>query len=481
MNNNNVMIMEKESLWKFNKKENYNCLDENLECDILIIGGGISGILTSFYLDNSNNKIVLVERNSLLNGITSKMTAKVTILQDILKKISDKDRDLYIKSQLEGMKLLKENIEKYNLECDFLKNESYLYTTKKSNVSKLKKIEKDLKDNNLKIQNKKLDLNELKIEYSINTDNSYEINPIKYLEEILKLIKNTLIYENTTIDVVLKENKCYVAKTNKGKEIKTKKIVFATNYPYFLKPLLFPLKVHLEKSYIGYGRSNLKGENNFNAINIDKNVHSIRFYKNKMIYLTGSHSLANKVSDYKNFFKVKESSFLENIDNLWSNMDIITNDSLPIVGEILKNMYILTGYNTWGILSSHIGAKIISSMILRKKKYLKYRELFNPKKKMSFKKFLNSSLNVYESINGYIKGIITKNKSIFYSKENAMYVENTGKCYIVKRKCPHLKCNLLFNSVEHTWDCPCHGSRFDLYGNVISGPSRYDIKIKNVK
>ena len=62
-----------------------------------------------------------------------------------------------------------------------------------------------------------------------------------------------------------------------------------------------------------------------------------------------------------------------------------------------------------------------------------------------------------------------------------MYIDNQGNNYIVKRKCPHLKCNLLFNSTEKTWDCPCHGSRFDLEGNIISGPSKYDIKIKNVK
>ena len=110
--------------------------------------------------------------------------------------------------------------------------------------------------------------------------------------------------------------------------------------------------------------------------------------------------------------------------------------------------------------------------------YLKYKEIFKPRRKLTLKKFMNSSLNIYESMNGYIKGMITKNKIIFYSKKEAMYIDNNGKYYIVKRKCPHLKCNLLFNSIEHTWDCPCHGSRFDLEGNLISGPSKYDIKIR---
>ena len=95
----------------------------------------------------------------------------------------------------------------------------------------------------------------------------------------------------------------------------------------------------------------------------------------------------------------------------------------------------------------------------------------------NLKKIGNSTYNIYENINGFIKGIITKNKLIFYSKDHAMYVDNDGMCYLVKRKCPHLKCNLLFNEVEKTWDCPCHGSRFDLSGNVITGPSKYNIRV----
>ena len=120
---------------------------------------------------------------------------------------------------------------------------------------------------------------------------------------------------------------------------------------------------------------------------------------------------------------------------------------------------------------------MLASLILKKKKYLKYQELFNPRKKVTMKKFVNSSFNVYENINGFLKGIFTKNKLVFYSKDKAIYVSNDGYCYIVKRKCPHLKCNLLFNEVEKTWDCPCHGSRFDLFGNVIAGPSKYNIKV----
>lgn len=468
------MNMENKSLWSKYLKESFNTLEKDIECDTLIIGGGISGILTAYYLNESKQNVVLVERNSIGSGISSKMTAKVTILQDILIKIDEKDLNLYLKSQLEGLKLLKNNINDNNIECDLKINNSYLYTSKKTNIKKLKKIEKYLENNNINYQEENINLDELDSKFSIKIKDSYEINPIKYINEIVNLSNNIKFYENTNIIEVIKEDNCYIARTNSNKII-CKKLVFATNYPYFLKPLFFPIKVRLEKSYIAYGKSNIEG--NFNLINIDKETNSIRFYEDKMIYLKGSRLISNKVNDTKNFNNLFNNNLIKKYDNIWSNIDIITNDYLPIIGEVFKNMYILTGYNTWGILSSHIGAKIIAHDIMKRKKYIKYQELFKPRKLINLKRFVNSSLNVYENINGFIKGTLTKNDLIFYSKDKAMYVDNNGSCYIVKRKCPHLKCNLIFNEVERTWDCPCHASRFDLYGNVLSGPSKYDIKI----
>ena len=135
-------------------------------------------------------------------------------------------------------------------------------------------------------------------------------------------------------------------------------------------------------------------------------------------------------------------------------MDIITNDYLPIIGEFDNNMYIITGFNTWGILSSHIGAVYLKDLIENNNNYLKYKKIFNPRKQICFQKIINSSINIYESINGYLKGFIYGNNI-----------------------CPHAKCKLIYNRLEHTWDCPCHGTRFNEFGKIISGPSKYNVKI----
>ena len=464
--------MKNKSVFENNLKNEFPNLEEDITCDLLIIGGGIAGILSSFYLKDSNLNIVLVERNTLLSGITSKMTAKVTLLEDTLTKISNDKLNLYLKSKLDGLKLLKDNINNLNIECDFYKNDSYLYTTKKSNIKKLKKIETTLSNLKINFSNDNIPVSELDSLYSIKISNSYEINPIKYLNEIINNLTNINIFENTNIIKVIKEKNSFISYTSNNKKIISKKIIFATNYPYFLKPLLFPLKVRLEKSYIIYGNSNYHGH--YNLINIDKNINSIRFYQEKMIYLSNNKYLSH-VNNYKDYNSILNNNLILNPINIWTNMDIITNDYLPIVGSVFKDMYIITGFNTWGILSSHIGASLISSLVMKKRKYLKYKSLFDPRRKTNFKKIINSSINIYENLNGYFKGMISKDKLVYYSKDKALYIDK-NKSYIVKRKCPHLKCNLIFNSKELTWDCPCHGSRFSLSGDIILGPSKYDIK-----
>src|SRR5699024_3171302 len=99
--------MENKSIWSKYLEKNEKILDKNISVDVLIIWGRISGVLTAYNLNNSGLKIALVERNEIGSGITSKMTAKVTLLQDILTKLDEKDLDLYLKSQIDGLKILK--------------------------------------------------------------------------------------------------------------------------------------------------------------------------------------------------------------------------------------------------------------------------------------------------------------------------------------------------------------------------------------
>ena len=156
---------------------------------------------------------------------------------------------------------------------------------------------------------------------------------------------------------------------------------------------------------------------------------------------------------------------------MWINQDIVSHDKLPIIGEIKKDIYISTAYNTWGMTNSTIGAKLISDLILNKDN--KYVNLFNLKR-INIPLIFNSFIGIFSYLKVYIESCFhecnpkyVKINGILYG----VYTDKKGCEHKVKIICPHMKCSLIFNKYDKTWDCPCHGSRFDIDGNIISGPS----------
>ena len=197
------------------------------------------------------------------------------------------------------------------------------------------------------------------------------------------------------------------------------------------------------------------------------------------MFLCNSHNLAFKNNISQNF-----TDLLNNIKTkpayIWSNKDIITCDKLPIIGELDENLFIATGYNTWGMTNGILSGLILKDLILRKQN--SYATLFDPKRKLK-NKIINFPINLTSNLKSFIGSKIIKNKkwyknNVKFTKDLAMYTDENGLEHIVYNKCPHLKCGLIFNPVEKTWDCPCHGSRFDIDGHVIEGPSVYDISYK---
>ena len=153
------------------------------------------------------------------------------------------------------------------------------------------------------------------------------------------------------------------------------------------------------------------------------------------------------------------------------NQDIVSNDELPFIGTIKKNMYISTAYHAWGMTNATIGAKLISDLIQNKEN--KYVAVFNPKR-INLPLIINSIIGLFHYLKVYIEGLFHKNNPYYVKIKGiiyGIYIDNKGIEHKVKLICPHMKCPLVFNKEELTWDCPCHGSRFDIDGNIIMPPS----------
>jgi len=482
--------MKNSSLWLDDiKNYRYKELNEDINVDILIIGGGITGVSTAYHLINSKLKVCLVERNQIGTGVSARTTGKLTYLQDLIytkitKKYSMDIAKSYLNAQKDAIKLVENIINKNNIECNYRRQKSFLFASDDVEIRKVKHESELLKYMGVKFKEEKLPLS-IRSVYSISVDDTAYFHPVKYIRELAKICSQNemKIYENTKIVNVEKENDIYVCLTGKNKII-AKKVIFACHYPFFIYPYLFPLKGHLERSYIS--ATLVKDNYNISGINTSKSTKSFRYHsdnnKNYFIYLNGSHNLAFKYNTKENFndllIELSEMNLMPKY--IWSNKDIITNDYLLYIGVLDDNLLIGTGYNTWGMTNGSIAGKILSDIILSKNN--KYQELFDPKRDVS--SICSVTNDIFSSAKPFVENKLIKNKSFYsgnviFTKKNgknvAIYIDEENKEHIVYNKCPHLKCSLIFNEVEKTWDCPCHASRFDIDGNVIEGPSCYNI------
>ena len=480
----------KKSIWLENNR-NFESLRSDISTDILIIGGGMSGTNTLYFLKDSNYNITLVNNTNYNTSCNS--TAKITYLQqDIYEKIKktvglDKAKRYY-KSQKDAINLITSIIKKENIDCDLTMAPSYLFTESKEKFDSTRKILKSLNINYQATSSIPIPINNI---HSLKVDDTYLFNPYRYIYELKKKLikqKHINIFDNTLIRKIEKKNNLYLAYT-KDNIIKCKTIILACHYPFYVEKT-FPFRTYLERSILS--AIPCKSASPFSIINLDSNVLSLRSYKNQIIFLSNSHNINHVQNINKllsNHLKTIFTYYNVKTNYTWINHDIMTNDHIPLAGKIKhENIYLLTGYNTWGMTNSTICAKLISDLVLKNKSL--YTSLFSLYRNTNIKKLGTDIIYSFSSGATLLSNKINKEKtyypeSVYIKKEHnktyGIYIDNKGIKHIVSNLCPHMKCNLFFNCYDKTWDCPCHGSRFDIDGNVIKGPSTFSIKIKEKK
>lgn len=208
----------------------------------------------------------------------------------------------------------------------------------------------------------------------------------------------------------------------------------------------------------------------------------------------GDHKTGDKAANLESAFMDLENiakTIYKNAEVLykWSTEDCITLDKVPYIGEFSKlmpNVYMATGFKKWGMTSSHVAAQIISDKIqgIQNKYEEVFSTRFNPIEnkeelgsniKQTIKSLILSRLTIpdekFEDIKNNGGGIV-----MYKGEKVGIYKNEKGEIFAVKPYCAHLGCELTWNNLEKSWDCPCHGSRFDYLGNSINEPTKKDLE-----
>lgn len=413
-----------------------------IKTDVLIIGAGMAGILCAKFLHAAGIDYVLVEGEKIASGTTKNTTAKITsqhglIYSKIIKDYGREKAQMYLSANNEALSLYEEMCK--DIDCDFEKNDAYTYSLKSQ-----EKIEYEVKAvNSLGYSAEFVKTRELPIETegAVKFSDQAQFNPLKFIAEISKGLN---IYEQTFIHDITPDT----AISNFGK-IKAKKIIVATHFPFINKHGSYFLKLYQHRSYVAAYECDGKLSGMY--VDEDKKGMSFRNYGDLMLIGGGGHRTGKQGGAWREIEEFAKKYYPEaTLKYEWAAQDCMSLDSIPYIGNYSKktpNLYVATGFNKWGMTSSMTAAKILCDMVQGRKN--DYAEVFSPHR---------SILKPQLLVNGF--------------------ETTTNLLTPTTKRCPHLGCVLKWNAAEHTWDCPCHGSRFEEDGKLIDNPATGDADIK---
>ncbi len=414
-------------------------LSGDKKTDVLIIGGGMAGILTSYILAEKGIQSVILEKGRICGGTTGNTTAKITlqhsaVYHKLLKKSEEAARTYYGINDLAVKKF--DSLCK-NMDCDYELKDNYIYSLRDR-----KKLE-DEYSALLKIGAKPFIKEKLPLPFdvvgAVGIKNQAQFHPLKFISLIAK---NLEIYENSKVTEMI-GNK---AVTERG-SVTADRVIVATHFPFINKHGFYPLKLYQHRSYV----IALENADDVKGMYLDEYEKGLSFrnYGNLLLIGGGDHRTGKKGGAYGEIRTAAKKYYPQSSEKYhWAAQDCMSLDDMPYVGEYSKRthkLYVTTGFCKWGMTGAMSGAMILSDII--RGKQTAYTEIFSPSRNMLTPQLF---ANIFETATDFV--------------------------YPTTKRCPHLGCALKYNKVEHSWDCSCHGSRFSEKGRVLDGPANGDLK-----
>lgn len=424
--------------------------NDSMHWDVIVVGAGMAGLLIAYYLQEQGKQVLVLEASEIASGQTERTTAKITSQHDVkysklIKKVGVKKAKLYARANEQAISEYERLIQKLGIECDFKRLSSYLYTQQDKKVLWEEAQAATYLGIHASFER------EANLPFPVTGvtcfHNQAQFSPLEFVKQIAAKLK---IWEHTKV-IKIKGKQVFT----QDKVLTAEKIVVATHYPIRNVPGFYFLRQHQERSYVLALSGCGKIEGMYKGI--DKDGISLR-QAGEYVLLGGSaHRTGKNKGGAYTFLEKKAEEYYPGckVEARWSAQDCMPHDGIPFIGKysiFTPNLYVATGFQKWGMTSSMVAAIILKEELCGRKS--PYRLVFRPQRlniRAGMKDFLK---DVGESVIGLTKGIF----------------------HIKGPRCPHMGCELVWNPDEHSWDCPCHGSRFEEDGKLRDNPAKKSIQ-----
>lgn len=480
-------------------------LPERLEgkTDVLVIGSGLCGLLTACRLaDAGVSSVTVAEAGGLCSGVTAHTTAKITvqhalIYDRLLRGVGREKAWQYARANEEALEEYAALIERLQIDCEFHRCSSVLYATQSKNRPLLEsELEACLRVGLPAVMDKPAEL-PFAVAGSLWLPDQARFHPMKFVAALLRYLaeKGVRFFPHTRIEHPHGGSDGQIH-TQRG-DIRADAVVIASHFPFLDKPGFYFARIWQERSYVVALKQVPDIEHMY--LGVDKEAYSFRPWAHGVLLGGGSHKAGHEGRRH-HFEQLEAVSGCwfprRQVAAEWSAQDCMTHDGIPYIGRykqaeglLAPQVYIATGFNKWGMTSSMAAAVLIGDAILGKQNDAA--EVFSPSRfnpGMKAKSFVAETADMLANyIGGYVelaaetvRGLPPGEGRIVEEdgKKVGAYKDTDGTVYTVNPICTHMGCVLEWNRDEGSWDCPCHGSRYDYRGHLLNGPAVKPLETK---
>ena len=390
-----------ESIWTKNtEKKDFEVLSGNQKTDTVVIGGGMAGVLTAYYLQQVGVPVIVLEANRVGSGQTRKTTAKITsqhnLIYEKLLRVFGKEKAIhYARANEKAIDAYEQLIEKEKIDCGFVRCSSFLFS--RTGEELLRAEEKAAEQLHLPVRYTQKTELPFSVAGALEFQNQAKFHPLHFLYH---LADQLTVYEKTKV------------------------------------------------------------------LRVEGNGLSFRSQGDILLFGGGSHRTGkNKKGGKYEMFREKAEEFWPGCRETacWSAQDAMTLDGVPYIGKFSgkkENWYVATGFGKWGMTSSMVSARLLTAEIIGHP--FPEADIFSPQRKITGEAIKGLANHSIQMVMGMGKRLIP-----FPKRKNS-------KGEKVIPVCPHMGCRLIWNPEEQTYECPCHGSRFDKEGHLLDDPAQTD-------
>ncbi|WP_153732308.1 FAD-dependent oxidoreductase [Sporosarcina obsidiansis] len=450
-----------ESLWLATAypREAYPVVDGDLTCEVLVIGGGLSGLANAYFLAQQGKDVILLEKNTILHGATGNSTGKLTaqhdlVYADLIEQFDVESAKTYFNANENAIQFARSIADANEIQ----NAHSVLFSQSAEGTDLLLREKKAYEAIGIPftLGGKAADL-PFETSKTLRLENESQIHPVRFGQKLAQLAQKAGARIFELAQVAALDTDRHFVKLSSSKEIRYRQLIICSHYPIEALEGMQILKLDVERSYIAAAKTTTPFDHQYIAVdNPKRSIRTTTIDGQSYLLLSAESHPAGADKDTQiHYDRITDDlkTTLQHSDVVykWSAQDPSTPDLVPYAGAISTaspDVYISTGYRKWGLSNSLASAQIISDAIVGR--HNPASNLYSPGRTDFGALFSRALLLTGRTVKEFAGGHITRTDSPI---------------------CTHMGCRTRWNKGDNTWDCPCHGSRFRADGSVLEGPA----------